>query len=106
MATLPSMPKAEDVVKILRLKVSIGLGAVIVCVMLGFMGIELMGEHTHWQHLVLIFTVMVLGVGMIVPDFSLKFLSGATSFIGSILSFGRKPRKSVEVPAIPPEQQP
>lgn len=97
MATIPSMPKAEDVVKVLRLKVSIGLGVVITLVMLGFMGLEMRSEHTHWQHLVLIFLVMMVGVGMIVPEFSLKFLGGAGEFLGKVLPFTKKGRKSTEI---------
>lgn len=97
-SSIPSLPKVEEVVRVLRLKVSIYLGVVIVLACLGFMGVELISAHTHWQHLLLIFTVMVLGTGMIVPDFSLKFLTGAKDFLATILTLGKRNRKSEEPP--------
>lgn len=85
MPTLPSMPKAEELVAILRQKVAIFLGVVVVCASLVMLGLEIWDGHAHWSHLLLIFVVMVLGVGLIVPDFSLRFLSAAGGFLGRMI---------------------
>lgn len=101
MPTLPSMPRAEDVIIVLRAKVAILLGAIIVLAALGFITFEIVKPPTHWQHVSIYFGILVFGGALVMPDTSLRFMKSAKDLLVAILPFTKKQPATDETPAPP-----